>query len=111
MPALLNAVLRRADLRLAPIGVVVFVFLFAAVSLVPAQQHRPLPQEELEQYDQPPATMFRTGVSPGMVSTYDVFTSHQVNVNALGQNITGDAANEPSLCVDPTNRSKIAIGW
>ena len=23
----------------------------------------------------------------------------------------GDAANEPSICVDPTNRNKMAIGW
>jgi hypothetical protein len=37
--------------------------------------------------------------------------SHQVNVNASGQNITGDAANEPSMCIDPTNPNRIAIGW
>jgi hypothetical protein len=37
--------------------------------------------------------------------------SHQVNVNAAGQNIAGDAANEPSLCIDPTNPSRMAIGW
>lgn len=38
-------------------------------------------------------------------------TSYQVNVNAEGQNIPGDAANEPSLCIDPTNPNRIAIGW
>jgi len=37
--------------------------------------------------------------------------SYQVNVNAAGQNIAGDAANEPSLCIDPTNPNRIAIGW
>jgi len=37
--------------------------------------------------------------------------SYQVNVNAAGQNIAGDAANEPSLCVDPTNPNRVAIGW
>src|SRR5215831_9209857 len=37
--------------------------------------------------------------------------SYQVNVNAAGQNIVGDAANEPSLCVDPNNPNRIAIGW
>ena len=37
--------------------------------------------------------------------------SVQVNVNALGQNIPGDAANEPSLCLDPTNPDRIAVGW
>ncbi len=37
--------------------------------------------------------------------------SYQVNVNAAGQNIGGDAANEPSMCVDPTNSNRMAIGW
>jgi hypothetical protein len=38
-------------------------------------------------------------------------TSYQVNVDAAGQNIPGDAANEPSLCVDPTHPERIAVGW
>ena len=46
-----------------------------------------------------------------MVSQFGSFTSYQVNVNANGLNITGDAANEPSICVDPTNPNKMAIGW
>jgi hypothetical protein len=37
--------------------------------------------------------------------------SHQVNVNAQGQNIPGDAANEPSICIDPTHPNLMAIGW
>jgi hypothetical protein len=37
--------------------------------------------------------------------------SYQVNVNASGQNIPGDAANEPTMCIDPTNPGSIAIGW
>ncbi len=37
--------------------------------------------------------------------------SVQVNVDALGNNVVGDAANEPSLAVDPNNPSRIAIGW
>lgn len=39
------------------------------------------------------------------------FGSVQVNTNALGMNILGDAANEPSLAVDPTDPSRIVIGW
>jgi hypothetical protein len=35
----------------------------------------------------------------------------QVNVNASGQNILGDAANEPNIAVDPTNPNNIVIGW
>jgi hypothetical protein len=37
--------------------------------------------------------------------------SYQVNVNAAGQNIPGDAANEPSICIDPTDPNRMAIGW
>lgn len=39
------------------------------------------------------------------------FTSYQVNVDSLGNNIIGDAANEPSIVVDPTNPNRMAIGW
>ena len=76
-------------------------------------QPKPLPTEPLEQYDNPPAPspLWGIGVSPGMVSVHDQFTSHQVNVDANGMNITGDAANEPSITVDPTNGSKMVIGW
>lgn len=35
----------------------------------------------------------------------------QVNTNSLGNDILGDAANEPSIAVDPTNPNRMAIGW
>jgi hypothetical protein len=35
----------------------------------------------------------------------------QANVDQQNNNIPGDAANEPSLCVDPTNPDHIAVGW
>ena len=75
--------------------------------------HKPLPTEPLEKYDNPPAPfpLLGIGVSPGMISVYGPFTSHQVNVDSNGMNITGDAANEPSISVDPTNGSKITLGW
>jgi hypothetical protein len=73
--------------------------------------HRLLPTEPLEKYDNPPAYIFRIETSPRMISQYDLFTSYQVNVDAQGHNILGDAANEPSIAVDPTNPSKMAIGW
>lgn len=37
--------------------------------------------------------------------------THQVNVDANGQNIIGDAANEPSLSIDTANPERIIIGW
>jgi len=39
------------------------------------------------------------------------FFMTQVNVDASGDNIVGDAANEPSIAVDPTDHSRVAIGW
>ncbi len=35
----------------------------------------------------------------------------QVNVDSNGMNIVGDAANEPSIAVDPTNPNNMVIGW
>jgi len=35
----------------------------------------------------------------------------QVNVDENGQNIVGDAANEPSIAVDPNDPNRMAIGW
>jgi hypothetical protein len=71
----------------------------------------PLPTEPLERYQDSPMFIWRTGVSDGMISQHGPFTSYQVNVAANGQNITGDAANEPSISVDPTDRNRMAIGW
>lgn len=39
-----------------------------------------------------------------------VFTK-QVNVNAEGENIVDDAANEPSIAFNPLNPNEIVIGW
>ncbi len=39
------------------------------------------------------------------------FESVQVNVDENGNNIVGDAANEPSIAVDPTDPDRIVIGW
>ena len=46
-----------------------------------------------------------------MISPYGSFISYQVNVDAQGNNIVGDAANEPSIAVDPTDGNKMTIGW
>jgi hypothetical protein len=78
-----------------------------------AEQTKPFENEAMEEYDMPPAPspLWGIGVSPGMISVHDQFTSHQVNVNNVGMNITGDAANEPSITVDPTNPNRMTIGW
>ena len=69
------------------------------------------PTEPLEKYNMPPAYIFRIETSPRMISQFGSFTSFQANVDANGNNILGDAANEPSITVDPTNLSRMAIGW
>jgi hypothetical protein len=48
---------------------------------------------------------------PGWSWAGDGFTIVQANVNAQGLNIVGDAANEPSIAIDPTAPNRIVIGW
>ena len=67
--------------------------------------------EPLEKYNMPPAAPRKMETSPRMVSQFSVFTSYQANVDASGNNILGDAANEPSISVDPTDGNKMVIGW
>src|SRR6476620_300400 len=76
-------------------------------------QHKPLPTTPLEEEEDAPAPspLWGIGVSPGMITQEGPFVSHQVNVNASGQNITGDAGNEPDIAVDPTNHNRMVIGW
>ena len=59
----------------------------------------------------PPAPPRKIETSPRMISQFGVFTSYQANVDGSGNNILGDAANEPSIAVDPTDGNKMAIGW
>jgi hypothetical protein len=96
----------RASLR-------IFSIFFSAVAVVSSQPlpSTALPKEPLEKYDNPPPLFPATATSPGLISQFGPYTSYQVNVNANGNNIVGDAANEPSICVDPTNRNKMSIGW
>jgi hypothetical protein len=89
-----------------------FIFIFVvtvASSQTPAP--KPLPKEPLEKYDNPPPLAPAVATSPGLISQFGPYTSYQVNVNANGNNVVGDAANEPSICVDPTNGNKMSIGW
>ena len=57
----------------------------------------------------PPADTGSTGEP--ILRSRDGNVSVQVNVDGLGNNIVGDAANEPSIAVDPTDPTRIAIGW
>src|SRR6476646_11017331 len=88
-----------------------------SLSLVPVVSGQLAPttrvtrNEPREEYDNPPAAPRKMETSPRMISQFAAFTSIQVNVNASGQNIVGDAANECSISVDPTNTSKKTVAW
>jgi hypothetical protein len=71
------------------------------------------PPASAERLDQPPAPA--AGIAPKLSQPVRVerngFVSVQVNVAADGSNIVGDAANEPSIAVDPNAPLRMAIGW
>ncbi len=88
--------------------------LFGAITAASAQlaPTRKAPRgEALEKYDNPPAPPRKVETSPRMISVHGAFISQQVNVDASGNNIVGDAANECTISVDPTNGNKMTIGW
>jgi len=92
-----------------------FVCLLSLVALASASGQAPPRKlsvtEPLEKYDNPPAPPRRMETSPRMISQHGPFNSFQANVDANGNNIVGDAANEPSISVDPTNTNKMVIAW
>ena len=49
--------------------------------------------------------------SPAFRYSSSEFFTVQVNVDPSGLNIVGDAANEPSIAVDPAIPNNMAIGW
>jgi hypothetical protein len=44
-------------------------------------------------------------------TTASTVTTVQVNIDGSGLNILGDAANEPSIAINPLNPNEIIIGW
>ena len=71
----------------------------------------PTAHHEIKDDDYVPDLRDSQGRSPAYnYSTNNIVTT-QVNVDANGQNIVGDAANEPSIAVDPNDRNRMAIGW
>src|SRR5262249_35553119 len=85
-----------------------FTLTFACSIALPA---RGADFQPLESLDNSRPSNGSSGVSARTIVTTSSATSYQVNVNSAGQNIVGDAANEPSLCIDPTHPNRIAIGW
>jgi hypothetical protein len=101
---------------LRPLNATVFTCLFSLIAVASASAQlapttRAPRNVPLETYDNPPAPPRKIETSPRMISQFGTFTSFQVNVDANGNNILGDAANECSISLDPTNLSKMTIAW
>jgi hypothetical protein len=100
-------------------GVIVSIGLaggFAFVAITIGEPAESLPPPEighLETPDDAPADPVdrEERTSARAVVTFGPYRSVQVNVNAAGNNVLGDAANEPTIAVDPNDPSRITIGW
>src|SRR3989440_9973108 len=100
--------------RMFKAGVFTSLVSLIALASASAQLAPTLPAPKnvpLETYDNPPAPPRKIETSARMISQFGTFASFQVNVDANGKNILGDAANECSVSVDPTNLSKMTIAW
>src|SRR5438105_490014 len=98
------------------VKVTVFTCLLSLIALASASAQlaptlKAPKNEPLETYDNPPAPPRKMETSPRMISQFGALASFQANVDANGNNILGDAANECSISVDPTNGSKMTIAW
>lgn len=67
--------------------------------------------KEVKDDDYVPVDREGQGRSPAYNYIMSNITTVQVNVDVNHLNILGDAANEPSIAVDPNDRNKMVIGW
>jgi len=71
----------------------------------------PTAHHEIKDNDYVPILRKNQGRSPAYKFSMTNISTVQVNVDENGQNIVGDAANEPSIAVDPNDSNRMAIGW
>ena len=85
----------------------------AQVTSTPKPDSQDWQDAHLERPDDPPATVENqaTTAGPRSLIRFGGFTSVQVNVDSQGNNILGDAANEPSLAMNPLDPDNMVIGW
>ena len=103
--------MRRSTISLTPLICLALPVALSSSSAQLTPTWKPHSREPFEKYDNPPAPPRKIETSPRMISPHGAFISYQVNVDASGNNIVGDAANECTISVDPTNLSRMAIGW
>ncbi len=104
-----------------PASIFLLVAALLFISLVPvvpsltaaaaAERTVPLPPREV--LDDPPGIPARPipGAPRSEPVRFRQWQAIQVNVSPTGANIPGDAANEPSIAVNPLEPNKMAIGW
>jgi hypothetical protein len=108
---------RRKETLVAVVLAAVTAVLASAAPAADGAHERPVKLLEIhrqqETPDDPPG--IPAPVSPGARAAapmqMGIATTWQVNVDAFGANIVGDAANEPSIAVDPNDPNRIVIGW
>ena len=88
-----------------PLELAMLLFMGAGATLISQTRLPPV-----ETYRDPPV-LGSLLTSPRTIVSTPFGVSYQVNVSRNGRNIVGDAANEPSLCMDLNNPNRIAIGW
>jgi hypothetical protein len=71
----------------------------------------PTAHHEVKDDNYIPVSRSDQGRSPAYSYRMSNIYTTQVNVDENGLNIVGDAANEPSIAVDPNDHNRMAIGW
>jgi len=95
----------------------ILALLIALPSITLAQQPRSMNQKDAALHHETPGDPYSPNrfknqkTSPAYTRASSLFFMTQVNVNENGENIIGDAANEPSIAIDPTNPNRMVIGW
>lgn len=102
-------------------GCLAMLGLLTALSAGPVQAAGPAPghnghvatKDALEFRDDAPLPPARPvpGLRPTVPQRFGRFSSVQVNVDSTYANIPGDAANEPSLAMDPADPLRMVVGW
>lgn len=94
---------------------IIFTLTFLLVSVIADAQDQKESSfpEYAEEMDDPyvPVNKSLQSKSPAYYFAGPNILTVQVNINEGGENIIGDAANEPSIAIDPTNPDFMVIGW
>ncbi len=97
-------------------GLLAAALLTAHPDYLCSQSQGTVPNQNIRNHHEVPDQPYRAPAlhpktsTPASVKSSN-FTMVQVNVDASGQNILGDAANEPSLAINPVDPNLIVIGW